>query len=188
MARAVNRISLKVYSIHEPEVSCIAKGKTNKRYEFGNKVGLVVSAKSSWVLGMQSFEGNPYDGHTLKQSLEQAEDLTRIKIEQAVCDQGYRGHGVKDTKVLIVPRNKNKASRMIKHWYRRRNAIEPVIGHHKSEHGLDWNRLSGSLGDGMNALFSACGFNIKKLMRAFCAWLKFLIQRILSINSMLGWI
>jgi IS5 family transposase len=172
----------KIYSIHEPQVQCIAKGKVHQRYEFGCKVGFVVSAKGNWVLGAQAFEDNPYDGHTLGENIEQAEKLTDISITQATVDQGYRGHGVEDKKVLIVPRRKNKASKTIRRWWRRRNAIEPIIGHQKSEHRLHRNHLAGELGDSMNVLLSACGFNIKKLLRAFWLWIRNMLERLLGRN------
>ncbi len=161
----------KIYSIHEPQVECIAKGKAHQRYEFGCKVGFSVTAKGNWIVGARAFSGNPYDGHTLKDSLEQTQKITGIVIQQAVCDQGYRGHGVGDTRVLIVPRRKNKASRTIRQWWRRRNAIEPIIGHQKSDHRLNRNQLSGEFGDRINVLLAACGFNFKKLARAF--WRRF---------------
>ncbi len=91
----------KIYSIHEPQVQCIAKGKAHQRYEFGCKVGFVVSTKGNWILGAKAFEDNPYDGHTLQQSLNQAEQLTGIKVQRAVCDQGYRGHGITTTSISI---------------------------------------------------------------------------------------
>lgn len=162
----------KLYSIHEPKVECIAKGKAHQRYEFGNKVGLVVSGTGNWILGAKSFANNPFDGHTLKASICQAERMTGKKIKQATCDLGYRGHGMKRVKVLIVPRNKNTAKRTIRRWWKRRNAIEPIIGHEKSDHRLERNHLAGELGDSLNAILSACGFNLKKLVRAFCVWLK----------------
>ena len=162
----------KVYSVHEPQVECIAKGKAHQRYEFGNKAGLVTSARNNWILGAMGFSGIPYDGHTLQKNLTQAERLSGITINQAVCDLGYRGHGIDGKDILIVPRDKRKGTASIKKWWRRRNAIEPIIGHEKSDHRLERNRLAGELGDRMNVVLSACGFNFKKLWRAFCAWLR----------------
>lgn len=176
----------KVYSVHEPQVECIAKGKAHQRYEFGNKAGLVTSAKSNWILGAMGFKGNPYDGHTLKDELTQAERLTGIVIDQAVVDLGYRGHGVDGKDVLIVPRDKRRGTATVKKWWRRRNAIEPIIGHEKSDHRLERNRLAGELGDKMNVLLSACGFNFKKLWRAFCAWLRLAIEPFFDRNFSLA--
>lgn len=172
----------KLYSVHEPQVECIAKGKTHQRYEFGSKAGLVTSAKSNWILGALGFKGNPYDGHTLKEELSQAERLTGVAITQVVCDLGYRGHCVENKNVLIVPRDKRKSTATVKKWWRRRNAIEPIIGHEKSDHRLERNRLAGELGDRLNVLFSASGFNFKKLWRAFCAWLRSVIESVPSGN------
>ena len=172
----------KIYSIHEPHVQCIAKGKAHQRYEFGCKVGYVTSAKGNWILGARAFNDNPYDGHTLQKSLEQAKRLTNIVIEQAACDQGYRGHGVNGVNILIVPRRKKGASPAIRHWWKRRNAIEPIIGHQKSEHRLNRNQLAGELGDQLNVIFSACGFNIKKLIRAFWLWIQNTMDCFISVN------
>ena len=174
----------KIYSIHEPQVECIAKGKAHQRYEFGNKVGFVVTTKGNWILGAKGFQGNPYDGHTLKESLTQARRLTKIAIQKVVCDKGYRGHGVTNAEVSIVPRQKNHATLAIRKWWRRRNAIEPIIGHQKSDHRLERNHLSGTLGDQMNVVFSASAFNLKKLLRAFCAWVERLQETVLGST---GW-
>jgi len=161
----------KIYSIHETQVQCIAKGKVHKKYEFGNKAGFVTSAKGNWILGAIGFSKNEYDGHTLERNLVQSEKITEIAIKQAVVDKGYRGHKL-GRKILIVPRNKKRASRSLQKWWKRRSAIEPIIGHQKSEHRLDLNRLGGVLGDQMNPILSACGFNVKKLIKAFCRHIK----------------
>lgn len=161
----------KIYSIHESQVQCIAKGKAHKKYEFGNKAGFVTSSKGNWILGAIGFSRNEYDGHTLERNLNQSEKITGIEIKRAVVDKGYRGHKL-GNKVSIVPRNKKKATRSLRKWWRRRSAIEPIIGHQKSEHRLDRNRLGGVLGDQMNPILSACGFNLKKLIKAFCFYIK----------------
>ncbi len=168
----------KIYSVHEPQVQCIAKGKVHKKYEFGNKAGYVTSARGNWILGAIGFTSNAYDGHTLGMNLNQAEKITGIKIEQAVVDKGYRGHNLAGRNILIVPRKKKHASRSIQKWWKRRSAIEPIIGHQKSEHRLDCNRLYHVIGDQINPILSACGFNFKKLLRAFFAYMKFLFQNV----------
>ena len=172
----------KIYSIHEPHVQCIMKGKAHQRYEFGCKVGYVTSAKGNWILGAQAFNDNSYDGHTLERSLEQTKRFSPVDVKQATCDLGYRGHDIKNTKILIVPRRKRHASRAIRGWWRRRNAIEPIIGHQKSDHRLNRNQLAGELGDQLNVIFSACGFNIKKLMRAFWLWIQNVIESVQITN------
>ena len=96
----------KIYSIHEPEVQCISKGKEHKKYEFGNKISIIRSV-TGIILGVISFR-NEYDGHTIESSLEQVERLTGRKIEVLACDRGYRGKKeINGTKIMIpdVPRN-----------------------------------------------------------------------------------
>jgi len=105
----------KIYSIHETEVECISKGKPHKKYEFGCKVGFVTSATSNWILGAKAFHGNPYDGHTLKESLEQVDRITGIEFEQATCDMGYRKHDYKGKCILqIGNRYRKKIPRAIR--------------------------------------------------------------------------
>lgn len=58
----------KVYSLHAPEVECIAKGKAHRPYEFGVKASLAVTHKEGFVVGAMSCPGNPFDGHTLEVS------------------------------------------------------------------------------------------------------------------------
>ena len=159
----------KIYSLHAPEVECISKGKAHKRYEFGCKVGLVTSSRDNWVLGIQAFHGNPYDGHTLKGSPAQVKELTGWDAKEVYVDLGYRGHGISgETKVHVVNfRTMKKKVRSVRHWFKRRAAIEPVIGHLKQDNRMQRNFLQGEEGDKINALLSACGFNMRKLLKVF---------------------
>ena len=179
----------RIYSIHEPQVECIAKGKVHKRYEFGVKAGYVTASKSNWILGAMALPGNPYDGNTLSQMLEQAQSISGVKPRYAYCDLGYRGHDYKgDCDIQIVNRFRKRKPRTLLRWWKRRSAIEPVIGHIKSDHYMERNRLGGVLGDKLNAMLSALGFNLVKLMKALKKrWIKGLflypyaiMQRILS--------
>lgn len=171
----------KLYSIHAPEVECISKGKAHKRYEFGVKVGMATTSKGNWVVGIQSFPGNPYDGHTLEETLKQVTRLTDCQVNDAYVDKGYRGHGYKgDTEVHIVgTRKMNHMTRSVRKWLKRRNAIEPIFGHLKSDNRMSRNYLKGTDGDQINALLSGCGFNMRKLLAVF-SLPKFLYQKIVQ--------
>ena len=156
----------KIYSVHEPQTECIAKGKVHKRYEFGVKAGFVTASRTNWVLGAMALPGNPYDGNTLAQMLEQAERLSGVKPQHAYCDLGYRGHDYKgECDVQVVNRFRKRKPRAILRWWKRRSAIEPVIGHVKGDHYMERNMLAGAAGDKLNAMFAAVGFNLVKLMR-----------------------
>jgi IS5 family transposase len=159
----------KVYSVHAPEVECIAKGKVHKKYEFGCKVSMVSSSKDNWILAIDAVHGNPFDGHTLKDALHQVKQITGWQPLHAYCDKGYRGAASEITKTevhLSGKKKKNmKASRW--KWYARRSAIEPIFGHLKADNRLERNHLQGKDGDRMNAILSGCGFNLRKLLRAF---------------------
>lgn len=175
--------SHKLYSLHEPQVECIAKGKAHKRYEFGCKAGFVTSAKSNWILGAQAFPGNPYDGHTLGAALAQAQRLSGMQTRQAVCDLGYRGHGYGGPcDIQIVKRHRKGIPLSMRYWWKRRSAIEPVIGHLKAESRMDRNRLGGQMGDRLNPILAACGFNLRKLLRAFACALRFWLEILAAIE------
>jgi IS5 family transposase len=156
----------KCYSIHAPEVECIAKGKAQKPYEFGCKVVLTTTNASNWIVGIAAQHGNPYDGSTLTPAIQQVARLTGIRPNHATVDQGFRGkaHHPQDVEVLVCDtRNRTGKTRRL---FKRRSAIEPVIGHSKSDHCLGRNYLKGQLGDSLNALLAGCGFNLRKLFRA----------------------
>lgn len=155
----------KVYSLHEPEVSCIAKGKEHKKYEFGSKVSVLITKTSGIIVGAVNFQGNPYDGNTLEATLEQSERLRGIKAERAIVDEGYRGKAkILDTEILRVhqPKKVKYSKRRWRQWFRRRASVEAVISHLKRGHRLDRNYLSGTFGDDVNLLLSSAAFNFKK--------------------------
>jgi len=155
----------KIYSVHEPEVVCVAKGKAGKKYEFGCKASIVVTHKEGLALSVQALDGNPYDGHTLKQALKCAEDLSGMPITEAFADQGYRGHGITDCDVHLS--HHRSSSPALKRRIKRRQAIEPHIGHMKSEGRLDRSYLKGKIGDRLNAILCGIGHNLRLILRHF---------------------
>ena len=158
----------KVYSLHAPEVECIAKGKTHKKYEFGCKASVVSTNRTNWIVGADACHGTPYDGHTLVEALTQVKRLTGTEVEEVYCDKGYRikKEEIPENCRMFLPGNR-KRSVAEKNRMKRRNAIEPIIGHMKSDNRLNRNYLRGILGDVRNVILSACGFNVRKLLRAF---------------------
>lgn len=158
----------KIYSVHEPEVQCIAKGKAGRRYEFGNKVSVAVSSRGGWFVGARSFPGNPYDGHTLAAQMSQVESLVGGQVSQAYVDMGYRGHDYRGAVAVHVDqRRRGRTPPTLWRWMKRRAAVEPSIGHLKSEHRLERNRLKGAAGNAINAILAAAAMNFHKLIRAF---------------------
>jgi IS5 family transposase len=158
----------KLYSVHEPDVECISKGKAHKKYEFGCKVGFVTTSKNNWIVGVNAFHGNPYDGHTLRRSLETMHRMTGVTPKHAHCDKGFRGHNYEgSTEIHIAGRGKKNRTRWERMWSRRRSAVEPTIGHAKADNRMERNFLKGKDGDQMNPILAACGYHIRKLIRAF---------------------
>ena len=159
----------KVYSLHEPDVLCIGKGKESKKYEFGRKASLVVTKTTGVIVGALSFTENIYDGNTLPDVLEQVWQITESCPQVAICDRGYRGRTrVGDTKILTPNRPKKSDTacqrRKARMRFRRRAAIEPVIGHVKHDHRMAKNFLKGVLGDAINLFMAAAAFNFRKWM------------------------
>ena len=153
----------KLYSLHAPHTQCISKGKAHKRYEFGTKVSLLVTHKQGLALSSRALKGNPYDGHTLKESLEHAEGLTFCPITRGFVDKGYRKHGVEDKEIFMSGQKKGM-TRALRNQLKRRSAIEPHIGHMKSEGKLRRNMLKGFVGDQMNAILCAIGHNLRLIL------------------------
>lgn len=159
----------KIYSLHAPEVECIAKGKVHKHYEFGCKVRIVTTSRQGWIVGIDAVHGNPYDGATLKPALAQVKKLTGVRPHEAFVDQGFRGARYHPQAVqMYVSGRRNLCARLGK-LLKRRAAIEPVIGHAKHEHGMERNYLLGVVGDRINAILSGCAWNLRKLWRYFVA-------------------
>jgi transposase, IS5 family len=163
----------KLYSLHAPEVECIGKGKAQARYEFGVKVSLAttnaLAPGGQFVLGARALPGNPFDGHTLAAQIAQTERITGLGIERAYVDRGYRGHDADKARVFVSGQ-KRGITPTIRRERRRRSAIEPVIGHMKSDGHLGRNFLLGTKGDATNVILAAAGHNLR-LLRAWLAWL-----------------
>ena len=127
----------KLYSFHAPEVECIGKGKASTPYEFGVKASIVTTNARApggqFVLHAKALPGNPYDGHTLGDIIDATEKLTGCPIERAYVDKGYRGHNASNPHRVFISGQKRGVFGVIKRELRRRSAIEPVIGHMKTD-------------------------------------------------------
>jgi IS5 family transposase len=161
----------KVYSLHEPEVSCIAKGKEHKKYEFGAKAAIVMTKTNCIIVGAKNFSHTEYDGDTLQEVLSQVKDIRGQAAETAFCDRGFRGRKRVNNTSVILPESPSLAAteygkRKARKNFGRRSAIEPVIGHLKHDFRLARNYLKGTIGDAINLLLAAAAFNCRKWMRA----------------------
>ena len=162
----------KIYSLHEPQVYCMAKGKDHKQYEYGNKVSVASTAKGNVIVGVVSHEQNLHDSHTLPEVLEHIETSRGKTVKKAVCDRGYRGKSkVNETDIVLPNKALKKDTRYQKDkkrkQCRRRAAIEPIIGHLKEDFRLSRNYLKGVLGDHLNVLMAATAWNLKKWLVHF---------------------
>jgi IS5 family transposase len=171
----------KIYSLHEPHIYCIAKGKIHKKYEFGTKASITKTRDSNIIVGALAFEKNVYDGHTLDETLAQVEKISGLSVASAFLDRGYKGRSrVRKTNIFYPkPVLKNVSEKMkqyLQKQFCKRAGIEPVIGHLKSDHRMGRNFLKGFVGDQINLLMAAAAFNFRKWMRAIFFWIRFLFQ------------
>jgi len=168
----------KIYSVHEPDVQCISKGKEHKKYEFGNKVSIIYTQTTGVIIGALGFR-NPYDGHTIEPALEQTQRLLgKATIKTLIGDRGYKGkRQINDTTIEIPkPFSNSKQTQYqqnkLKKQFRRRAAIEPINGHLKTDHRLNRNFYKGITGDNINVMLAAAAFNFKRMMNkwksSFC--------------------
>jgi len=161
----------KIYSLHAPEVECIGKGKAHKPYEFGVKVSVATPLNrcrgGQFVAHVRALPGSPYDGHTLATVIPQIEQTIGANLERIVTDAGYKGHHAPKEKrfQVYVAGQKRGLSPAIKRAFRRRSAVEPVIGHLKNEHRMGRNHLAHSAGDAINAVLAAVGYNFRLLLK-----------------------
>lgn len=183
--------SQKIYSLHEPTVQCISKGKDHKKYEFGCKTSIGWTKTTGVIVGALSFEQNLYDGHTLPMALDQVEELIGQRPKVAIADMGYRGaQKVGGTQVVTPNTNRpknNYQKRKARERFRRRAGIEPIIGHLKSDHRMARNFLKGTRGDHINGLMAAAAFNFKRFLRKLKDSIAFLVNgyyQYLQLNSL----
>lgn len=159
----------KTYSLHKPFTACIAKGKAHKKYEYGNKVGLFLNPRNLIILSIESFDGNPHDSNTIEPLLTQMENNLNYLPEEVVYDRGGRGKTSIKGVVISTPKPLKKSAtayqkRKTRKKFRRRAAIEPVIGHLKTDFRMAQNYLNGPGSPRINAMLAATGWNLKKMM------------------------
>jgi len=164
----------KIYSLHEPDVYCMAKGKDRVQYEYGNKVSVAATHKSNIIVGVVSHDENIYDGHTLPDVLTHIKDSRGSLPDEAVCDRGYKGKNKVDGVQITLPKPPLKKDNRYqkdkkRNKCKRRAAIEPIIGHLKSDFRLSRNYLKGIKGDHINLLMAASAWNLKKWLVSFLA-------------------
>jgi len=170
----------KIYSLHAPEVACIGRGKARAAYEFGCKVSVITPVTApkggQFVLHAKALFGNPFDGHTLGPVVADLEKLTGIEVRRIHVDKGYRGHTYPNRFRVWISGQARRVTKAIRREMRRRAAIEPVIGHLKSDHRMGRNYLNGRHGDRANAVLAAAGYNFSLLLR----WLKALLRALFA--------
>jgi IS5 family transposase len=177
----------KIYSLHEPQVYCMAKGKEHKKYEFGSKASVAMPRQSCVIVAAMAHEENLYDGDTLPEVLDQAETITDRRPLKAIVDRGYRGRKqVGGTEVLVpgkaAPGQSKSQTTKMRQRFRRRAAIEPVISHLKHDNRLGRRFLKGFTGDNINLMLAAAAWNFRKWMREFASFWLVLLRMLSAVQ------
>jgi IS5 family transposase len=154
----------KIYSLHEPDVKCYAKGKEHKKFEFGSKASILVDQSTGIIMGAINFTETLHDSKTLPEALEQYERLTGKQATHVFADRGYKGLQQYKASQIHVPKPDKNISRDKRKKHSKRAAIEPIIGHLKADYRLCRNFLKGILGDLMNVILAAAAMNFKRVM------------------------
>jgi len=178
----------KIYSLHEPHAYAVSKGKDHKRWEYGTKASLVTTKNGGVIVGVASHENNEHDSKTLESALVSAISNRSKPIQEAICDRGYQGKKEVLGVAISIPgkvlkRDTKYQKEVKREKFRRRAAIEPIIGHVKSDHRMARNYLKGFIGDEINLLLAASAFNLKKWMNNFI-WLIILLKVAMIIYAL----
>jgi IS5 family transposase len=143
------------------------------------------SKGGQFVAHVKALPGNPYDGHTLSVVIPDMEKQIGANIERIVADRGYRGHNAPPTHRfrVFISGQKRRLTENIKRELRRRAAVEPVIGHMKSDNGMGRNHLAHAAGDAINAVLAAVGYNFRRLLVWLALLLSFLQIALRDVRS-----
>ena len=167
----------KIYSLHEIDAYAVNKGKDHKGYEYGTKASIVTTKDSGIIVGVAAHKKNEHDSKTLQAALENTvSNVGKETVTEAICDRGYNGKKeviIDDNSIKVsipgkrLKRDTQEQIKIKKQKFKRRAAIEPVIGHLKSDHRMERNYLKGFIGDQINLLLAATAFKLKKWMRIY---------------------
>ena len=177
----VRETQREIYSLHEPHIYCVAKGKEHKKYEFGTKASLAMTKHGGVLVAAIGHPENSYDGHTLPEVLEQVEVVQGQRPKIAIVDRGYRGSKEVDGTEILTPNRPLKDQtpqerKAMRKRFRRRCAIEPTIAHLKSDFRMARNCLRGFAGDALNVLLAATAWNLRKWLRVLRRYFRFIQQ------------
>jgi IS5 family transposase len=177
----------KVYSLHAPEVECIGKGNAHRPYESGVKVSvantLSHASGGQFVTHVNALPGNPYDGHTLATVIPEMEALVGNTSIASSSTKGIAATTHRPTTSSgssSPPETRRDAQEQTP--VAPKAAVEPVIGHLKTEHRMGRNYLWYRQGDAANAVLAAVGYNFRRLIR----WLRLLLCQILVALALMA--
>jgi IS5 family transposase len=162
-----------VYSLHEPQVTCIAKGKRGKPNEYGSKISIAID-KNGFVVTHQEYDYNVGDNTTLEAAVCGWEAATGQVPKNLGADRSYHlpeySDKVNEVKRIAIPslgkkKHPDSHKKYFKKLQRKRAAIEPVISHLKQDHRMDRCRYKGFEGDRINVSMAVTAWNLRKWMR-----------------------
>ena len=177
----------KIYSLHEPNVKCYAKGKEHKKFEFGSKVSVALCQQTNIVVGALNFTETIHDSKTLIAAIEQVKELTTVTPKEVFADRGYVGKSAHEQTKIFTPKPNPNITKEQRQKHSKRAAIEPTIGHIKIDHRMARNFLKGTTGDAINLLLAAAAFNFKRVMNLWKKEAKYSWKIIYNIFVNIYW-
>lgn len=181
----------KIYSLINRKHCAFRREKNTKKFEFCNKASIVYTQNTGVIVGAKGFS-NEFDGHTLEPALEQTAKLVVKALKKAAVDRGYPGRKqIGETQIQLPKPFNNKTQtkfqqKILKQAHRKRAAIEPVIGHLKTDFRLERNFYKGIVGDNSNIMLAAAAYNFKRMINKWkLACCKFFQQLYSSIEFMI---
>lgn len=159
------------------------QGKARQPYEFGCKVGIAATNREGLVLAAKAFEDNPYDGHTLSGTVDRALAMGGVDPDRIYVDKGYRGHDYTGPAAVLIAGSRRGLTPTMRRELKRRSAIEPTIGHMKTDVRLDRNFLLGHVGDTINALLVAAGHNLRLILATLALWRTITLTMVITMTA-----
>ncbi len=162
----------KIYSIHEPEVTCIRKGKRAKPNEYGSKVRISID-RNGFVVSHKEYHENLSDTETIKDACNDWKEACKTPALELAADRGFHmrkedyPEEIFTVKKLSIPaKGKSPPPSESAYWFkrlqRRRTTIEPLISHLKQDHRMNRCRYRGFRGDQINVSLAVIAWNTKK--------------------------
>jgi IS5 family transposase len=159
----------KIYSIYEPQIYCIAKGKAKVKFEFGTKVSIMVGSKNNVIYSVISGDTNCHDSKFVQPHLDDIKETFNFLPSLVIGDQAYKYLKIDGITIVTphryIPDLPLEDKKTFLRRLNRRSSVEQIISHQKNDYKLGRNTLKDSIGDKVNPFYSAAAYNFSLFIR-----------------------